>query len=174
MIIITCRSCVFFFFFFSLGRLSQPSLSSRASSAHTHTLTRVGVILLYLSLMSAEAPARKKKMFHDGAPALEGAEPNRRGGGHGPADRCRPRTSRRPSAWRQSTTAHRPRAHTLFTDDVRARHTVDRRRISYESDYELFSFFTHKIYLNIVVKSDFFLSLPLLRHRRQLLQSVTK
>lgn len=72
MIIITCRSCVFFFIFFSLGRLSQPSLSSRASSAHTHTLTRVGVILLYLSLMSAEAPARKKKCSMMGPPRWRG------------------------------------------------------------------------------------------------------
>lgn len=62
------------FFLFSLGRrLSQPSHSlthhvSLLLVSSAHTLTRVGVILLYLSLMSAEAPARKKKCSTTGAP----------------------------------------------------------------------------------------------------------
>lgn len=146
MIIITCRSCVFYsrsavvshnHLAHSFTLSLSLSLSLVSVIVCTHTDTGRCYIIIFVINVGGGA-CQEKKIFHDGGPAPVGAEPNRRGGGHRPADRCRPRTSWQPSAWRQSTTAHRPRAHTLFTDDVRARHTVDRKRFSYKSDYELF------------------------------------
>lgn len=81
----------------------------------------------------------------------------------GPADRCRSRTSHRPSAWRQQTTAHRPRADTrLRTTYALARRSFGNFFVRVEN-YELYLYFYYTLsYCYYITLFQFHLSSELI------------